>query len=89
MRRKRNRELPYKIVKNLPVGKGVIVLRTKKGKTIEVAGKVKKLPNEEKHLQSKSNNKHSISLSFGPGTEVMDIKEWRPRITLEEIQNKK
>ena len=89
MGKKNKKELPYKKVSDLPVGKGTIIIKTKRGKEIEVDGKVIKLSDGRKHLQSKSNNRNSVRLSFGPGTEVLDIIEWRSKIETSAMENEK
>jgi hypothetical protein len=86
---KKKKKLPHKKVSDLPVGKGTIIIKTKRGKEIEVDGKAIKLSDGRKHLRSKGNNRNSVRLSFGPGTEVLDIKEWRPKIETSAMENEK
>ncbi|PIY90887.1 MAG: hypothetical protein COY72_01085 [Candidatus Nealsonbacteria bacterium CG_4_10_14_0_8_um_filter_35_10] len=73
MGKKKKKKLPYKIVQDLKVGEGKVIVMTKKGNRFTVKGEVIELPNGKKYLQTRS-----ISCSFGPGTKV-EVEEWEPK----------
>lgn len=73
MTRKKKKKLPYKIVQDLEVGKGKVIVMTKKGNRLTVKGEVIEVPNGQKHLQTRS-----AHCSFGSGTKV-EVEEWKPK----------
>jgi len=73
LRKRNKKKLPYRIVRDLPVGEGKVIVMTKKGNRLTVKGEVIEVPNGQKHLQTRS-----IHCSFGSGTKV-EVEEWKPK----------
>ena len=91
MWRKKKKKLPYKIVQDLPLGEGKVIVITQKGDKITVKGEVIEFPDGQKHLQvvkNKDKNPRLVSRSFGPRTKV-EVRKWEPKPEISEIQNKK
>ena len=83
MGKKKKKKLPYKVgkVRDLPVGKGRVIVVTKKGNQITVEGAIV-LKSNKKHLVvpvGNDGNSRDCALSFGDGTRVIKVKRWEPR----------
>jgi hypothetical protein len=73
------RKLPYKKVRNLPLGPGKGILITKKSpEPIRVSGEVVIVKGEKRLLAKKNNleNQNCIKLCFSPETRVL---KWKSR----------
>jgi hypothetical protein len=72
------RKLPYKKVRNLPLGPGKGILITKKREPIRVSGEVVIVKGEKRLLAKKKNseNQDCIKLCFSPETRVL---RWKTR----------
>jgi len=80
-----SKKAPFRIVRDLPLGKGKGIIITKKNKRLTVKGKVVQIEEEKVLHVSKGERSSPIQkFSFGSGTRV---KSWKPetRISVEKV----
>jgi len=87
---KKRKKLPYKVkvVRDLPVGRGRVIVATKKGTEITVEGAIV-LKSNKKHLVVSVGNDGNLSnctLSFGGGTRIKKVKRWESKPEVPEMR---